>query len=63
MVRADKFVDKKGQKIVKQLTLYLDIKMYKELKILSAEKMLSMNDLGREGLEHVLNKYKKANKS
>lgn len=58
MVKADKFLDKKGQKTIRQLTMYLDVKMYKELKMLSAEKMLSMNDLGREGFEYILNKYK-----
>ena len=59
MVRADKFVDEKGNKNVKQVTMYLNIKLYRELKILSAELDMSMNDLGREGLEYILKKYKK----
>lgn len=58
MVKADRFVDKKGHTTIRQLTMYLDIKMYEELKILSSKKRLSMNDLGREGFEYVLNKYK-----
>jgi|GEM_PF-3890313 len=58
MVRADKFIDEKGKKTIKQFTLYLEAKMYKELRVLAAYKEVSMNELGREGLEYILKKYK-----
>lgn len=59
MVRPSKFIDASGKKTVKPFTLYLDVKLYKDIKILAAEKEISMNDLVREGIDYVFNKYKK----
>lgn len=59
MVRPSKFIDASGKKTVKPFTLYLDARLYKDIKILAAEKEISMNDLVREGIDYVFNKYKK----
>jgi len=59
MVRPSKFIDADGKKTVKPFTLSLDAKLYKAIKILAAEKEISMNDLVREGIDYVFNKYKK----